>query len=320
MAAAAVWTLPTLRGAAAQTKAEKSETTAQRETQRPAAREPASDAKLRAEWAKLDDKQAAQLTLQHVQAIMFAAHVYADRHDESLPPAAVPNPKLAPEKRLSGLVLLLPYLGMRPTYDRPGETRPLEPFDANVYRPARELAKKIDLTKAWDDPVNLEAARTVVPIFLVPGGGPFRDENGYAVWHFAFVRGANGKDDGVFPKDRAVKFMEITDGTVVTTAVGQVHEKFGPWIAAGPFSSRFVYHPSDKSGQPTFGSQFGNVAYFANADAGGHFLDMDELSPKTLHALATRNGNDWVDSDEMNHYRSAVDWKAVKKQEADEEH
>ena len=323
-AAVLVWALPTLRSAAAQAERKKPMSENQTRTEGPPAKEPAGDAKLREQWEKLDDKQAAQLTMQHIQAIGFATHIYLDRHyldphDGWFPPAAVPNPNLPPEKRLSGLVLLLPYLGVKPNYIRPGNPWALEPFDADVYRAARELAKKIDLTKAWDDPANLEAARTVVPIFLVPGGGPFRDANGYAVSHFAFVRGAKGEDNGIFPKDKAVKISEIIDGTSHTMAVGQVHDELEPWIAAGPFPSRFVYHPSDKPNQPTFGSQFGDAAYFAFGDAAGHFLDMGELLPSTLYALATRDGMDYFSGDDVNRYPSAVEWKAAKKSKSSKE-
>jgi len=319
-AAALVWALPTLRSAAAQTEKKKPAAENQTRTEGPPAKEPAGDARLRAQWEKLDDKQAAQLTRQHIQAIVFAAHIYVDRHDGSFSPAAVPNPILPPEKRLSGLVLLLPYLGIKPDYIRPGTPWALEPFDAEVYRQARELAKKIDLTKAWDDPVNIEAAKTVVPIFLVPGGGPFRDASGYAVSHFAFVRGAKGEDNGIFPKDKAVKVSEIIDGTSHTMAVGQVHDRLSPWIAAGPFSSRFVYHPSDKPNQPTFGSQFGGAAYFAFGDGASHFLLMGELLPRTLYALATRDGMEPFDGAEIFRYPSAVEWKAAKKSKSSKEH
>ncbi len=179
-----------------------------------------------------------------MRGLVRAMHKYHDAH-ASLPPAVVPNPALPPERRLSGFVLLLPFLDAT-DFPNDGNEGPRF-FDRELSAMAKTLHETIDIQKAWDDPVNLKAARTVVPAFLAPGN-PFRDKNGYAVSHFAFVRGAVGKDDGAFNDTVGVTFVNaaevIADGSVNTLALGQINDELGPWTAAGFSTGRHAYHPS----------------------------------------------------------------------------
>jgi hypothetical protein len=170
----------------------------------------------------------------------------------------------------------------------------------------------IDLTKAWDDPANLKAAKTVVPVFSVPWAGPLRDRQGYATSHFAFVRGADGEDNGAFPLEGDVSYVgpSISDGTSVTLGMGQINSHFGPWIAAGPSTSRYVYHPSRDSKVPTFGSPHTGSCYFANCDAATYFLDMAKTDPKTLRYMADRADGNVIDRERVARYDTAAEWKA----------
>jgi len=96
---------------------------------------------------------------------------------------------------------------------------------------AQTLFDSIDLTKGWDDPANVKVARTIVPAFLAPGLAPFRDQQGYATCHFAFVRGAKGRDDGAFPETggRAIPggWATIADGRSKTLPCGQTQDGLG---------------------------------------------------------------------------------------------
>jgi hypothetical protein len=104
---------------------------------------------------------------------------------------------------------------------------------------------------------------------------------------------------------------DITDGTVNTLGIGQIHDHFGPWIAAGTSTARHVYHPTEKSPEPTFGSRFGTACYFATCDAAVHFFDMAKVSPEVLHNLAMRaDGNPAPAED----YGTASEWKEKQKQ------
>lgn len=273
---------------------------------------PLEEAALKAAWQELNDDDAAVVTLRHLRGLVRAAHKYHDVHG-SLPPAIVPNPDLPPEKRLSGFVLLLPHLNAAdfPLENKVGKRF----FDDALAEKALELYESIDLKKAWDDPANDQAARTILPAFLLPAGKPFRDVNGYAVSHIAFVRGAKGEDDGAFNETEGITYLNaekiIADGTVNTLAFGQISDQLGPWIAAGTSTARYAYHPSDQFTAPTFGS--GRLGcYFVNCDSSAYFLDVDKTDAETFHALATRAGGELVDMNRLARFQTRGEWKRAK--------
>jgi hypothetical protein len=269
---------------------------------------PLDEAKLRSAWQELGDDEAAAITLRHLRGLVRAAHKYHDVHG-SLPPAVVPNPDLPPDKRLSGLVLLLPHLDAA---DFPQKNLPGKRFFADDLADlSKKLYRSIDLKKAWDDPANAAAAKTIVPAFLLPDGKRFRDAQGFAVTHIAFVRGANGKNDGVFNETDGITFLNaekiIEDGAVNTLALGQISEQLGPWIAAGHSTSRHVYHQNDTFTAPTFGSgQLG--CYFATCDSFAFFLDVDKTDADTFHALATRAGGEVILPNLVARYKTRKEW------------
>jgi hypothetical protein len=237
-------------------------------------------------------------------------------HDANgvLPPAVVPNANIPADKRLSGFVLLLPYL-RRATYFKDEKDGPDGIFDDQLGEMAKTLFDSIDLTKGWDDPANLKAARTIVPAFLAPGSGPFRDQHGYATSHFAFVRGVKGRDDGAFPEAGGIAILHgkatIADGTSNTLALGQIQDRLGPWTAAGLSTARHVYHPTDGPTVSTFGGRFDGGCYFANCDSYAYFLDVAKTPARTLYALTTRDGREIVQSDSVIRFRDATEWKAA---------
>lgn len=242
------------------------------------------------QWKQLNAAQRDLLTKSNLNAIVKAVHAYVDANQGMLPPAAVPNPNLAPEKRLSGFVLLLPYLGAKQVYDQ------------------------IDLTKAWDDPANAKAAKTIVATFLSPDEDKFFDANGFAVSHFAFVRGSRGRDNGMFPlvDNAQLAIPDINDGTSATLAVGQIHSAFGPWIAAGPATSRFFNPPGVKAQTPGFGGKHVGAAYFANGDSFTYFLDIGASNPEAVLAIAGRDDSILFDQKGLARYESAAEWIKAK--------
>ena len=271
---------------------------------------PLNESTLQAEWRNLDDEQAGAVILRNMRGLVRAMHKYEEAHG-SLPPAVVLNPNLPPEKRLSGFVLLLPFLDAT-DFPKKGQEG-ARFFDNELSAMAKTVGETIDVTKAWDDPANLQAARTVIPALLAPGSGPFRDKNGYAVSHFAFVRGANGKDDGVFNETVGITFGNaekvIEDGSSCTFALGQINDELGPWTAAGFSTSRHAYHPSDTFTAPTFGSQYVGGCYFVNCDSYAYFLDIDKTGARNFHALATRAGWESLDSSALPRFNTATEWK-----------
>lgn len=253
----------------------------------------------------------------NLQAILWAVMRYGEDKKFQLPPAAVPNDKLAPGKRLSGFVLLLPHLGARPSFipDSDPNWKKWSAFYEEQNKAAKQLFAKIDLQKGWDDPANAVAAKSVVPFFVIPSGAPDRTEVGYGVSHFAFVRGSaksgNGPDDGPFPLvgAKAVDVPGITDGTSRTLGVGQVNDELGPWIAAGPSTSRRLFHPSEPAPEPAFGSRYKGCAYFATSDGFSFFMDMGRSNKAIVDGLPTRAGGEAGESTDYFRFQSVAEWK-----------
>lgn len=273
--------------------------------------------------ASLSEEEKEAITLRNLKAITWAIHNYAEANNSEWPPAAVPNDNLPPEKRLSGFVLLLPYLGLAPSYITKDNPNPVWDRWQEELKKQNEAAKKlyatIDLTKAWNDPVNLPAAKTLVPLLVTPSGTPLRDERGFAVTHFAFVRGSEespgNRDDGAFPLVGAEKLaiLDIKDGTVNTLGIGEIHDHLGPWTAAGASSARLVLRPDGKPKEPTFGSQYEGCAHFAMCDSWTFFLDMAGTDRHVLKKAASRSGREAFSMSKLSHYRKAADWKELRK-------
>ena len=247
-----------------------------------------TDDDLQQRWNKLTKAEAAEVARRHIHGLVRAAHLYHEAHG-SFPPAVVPNRNVPAGKQLSGLVLLLPYLRAASWLEK---DKPC--FDSDVVKHAENLYKSIDLKKAWDAPVNLKAAKTIVPAFFAPQSGAFRDENGLAVTHFALVQGSSGGRDGAFPGEEPIEISGITDGTVSTLAIGQIAHDLGPWIAEGLSTARQV-HPRTEKEPGTFGSLYHNSgAYFAMCDSTPSFFVFDRTSFPALDKLATRAGGEIV--------------------------
>ncbi|MCG8649536.1 MAG: DUF1559 domain-containing protein [Pirellulales bacterium] len=267
-----------------------------------------------AQWLALNPQQVHEATLRNLKRIMWAVHAYAEAHDMQIVPAVVGNDDLPPERRLSGFVLLLPYFGVRPSYIAEDDETWLQwKADPAV---SKRLYDSIDLTKAWDDPANTVAAKSLLPYLLTPSEDVLHDHRGYAVSHFAFVRGSDdgrggNHENGAFPYRTAppLTLAEITDGTVHTLAVGQIHEGLGPWIAAGSSTARHALHPSTANQTQRFGSPHGGAAYFANMDAACYFLDQDAIDRPLLRFLAGRADRQDVSAVADAKYPGVIQWK-----------
>ncbi len=252
-------------------------------------------------------QEADSLTQKRLKAITKAVHGYVDAHKGEMPPPIVPNQSLPEKKRLSGLVLLLPYFNGSEELGVTAENAML----------AKKIYESIDLEKAWDDPHNLPAASQLIEVFQVPGIADKKDANGFYASHFAFVRGYGGVENGAFPVDKKVMIFDptktkdsITDGTAMTLAIGQIAEHLGPWTAAETPTSRFVIHPSERDGAPTFASEHGEACYFAKCDGSLTFIDLKQSTPVGLRAMVTRSGGDSnVIKGNIRTYESADAWK-----------
>jgi len=76
-------------------------------------------------------------------------------------------------------------------------------------------------------------------------------------------------------------------------------------------TARHVYHPTDRPTVSTFGGRFDGACYFANCDSYVYFLDVAKTPVRTVHALTTRDGGEFVETDSIVRFRDATEWKAV---------
>jgi hypothetical protein len=217
--------------------------------------------------------------------IALSLHSFNDTY-KSLPPATVPNPDLPPDKRLSWMFALLPFVEQD------------------------SLWKNNDPSKAWDDEGNRQAVHRVVETYLCQYH-PSRPVAGLpAPTHYVGLAGVGAgsallaKGDpraGLFGHDRTISIPEVTnaDGTSNTIAVIDTLCLIGPWAAGGPATVRELLPGL----QPYIGPyrQFGGVrdptfARCAMGDGSTREIS-DRVSPRWFEAAVTYAGGEKLPSD-----------------------
>ncbi|MDB5343089.1 MAG: hypothetical protein JWP89_1466 [Schlesneria sp.] len=142
------------------------------------------------------------------------------------------------------------------------------------------LYNKIDLAKAWDDPVNEEVAKTMLAIYRCPAviGPP---NNAY----YVSIVGP----DTCFPGAASRSLTEIKDGPSQTLAVVEVNlEDAIPWMSPMDVDEQYLLNvgPKSKEAHP-----LGIHALFADATV--RFLS-ENLKESTRRALMTADAHDTV--------------------------
>ncbi|MFH5804569.1 DUF1559 domain-containing protein [Alienimonas sp. DA493] len=216
----------------------------------------------------------------NLKQLGIAALNYHDAFN-TLPRGTVEGTDLPPEKRLSWVAGLLPYMEQG------------------------ALAERLDPNQAWNQGPNDFAARLVVPTLVnpsVPGGET--TEEGYAATHYVGIAGV-GADaatakrhtdkTGIFGYDRATKLFEVTDGLSNTLMYGSVHENVGPWAQGGPSTVRALTQQPYVNGPDGFGGH-PNGTNFSFGDGSVQFIS-ENIDPQVLEALATARGGEVVDWD-----------------------
>jgi prepilin-type processing-associated H-X9-DG protein len=214
----------------------------------------------------------------HLRSIDIGLHSYHDFHG-SFPAATVPSPTLPPDRRLSWLFVLDPYVHARMDPD---------------WKP--------DRTKPWDAEENLRLSYPQMPWYACPAVPAMTGTGGLTLTNYVGVAGV-GTDAadlppgdpraGVFGYDRRTARRDVTDGEDTTVAVIETAERNGPWTAGGPPTTRGL----DTGRRPYLGRglQFGGThTGGANAlfvDGSVRFL-RDSISPETLAALFTLSAGD----------------------------
>jgi hypothetical protein len=210
----------------------------------------------------------------HIKQLLLAMHNYHDVY-KSFPQGTHPNPDLKPDKRLSWLTDLLPFLEYKPIYDL------------------------IDFKKAWDDPANRKVATELpLALFINPSVGP-QKANGFPVTEYVGMAGVGADGPilpvtspraGVFAYDRVTRLDDIKDGTSNTIAISECNKDLGPWAAGGRATIRsltkqpYIDGPDGLGGHPE-----GCLVGFADGSA--RFISK-QIDAKTLEALMTINGRE----------------------------
>lgn len=144
-----------------------------------------------------------------------------------------------------------------------------------------KLYQSIDLSKPWNDPVNAEAFKTVVPVYQCPSVKPVPGMTNYLA-----VTG----DNTCLRPVRSLKLEEVTDDTGSTLAVVDVNAKLAvPWMAPQDADLVLLLRlPAEKDNLQHSGGY-----HTLLLDGSVRFLSIN-TQESIIRALVTASGNDKV--------------------------
>ena len=200
----------------------------------------------------------------------IALHNHNDVHS-SFPQGAAPHQDLKPEKRLSWMAAILPFMDQGILHDQ------------------------IDFEKGWEDNVNAELMKTVLPVYQNPGTS--QPESKFATTHYVGIAGlgkegptlpAKHKRAGIFAYNRVTRIQDITDGTSNTAMVSEASKDFGPWGAGGKSTIRALINKPYINGPDGIGGPSTNGCSVLFADGAVRFIskDIDPIVMEHLAAMA----------------------------------
>lgn len=189
----------------------------------------------------------------NLKQIGLAMHNYHDTYG-AFPPAYTVDADGKPLH--SWRTLLLPYMDQKPLYD------------------------KLDLSKAWDDPVNAEAFKSVLVVFNCPSAKYGTNYTNY----MAVVT-----PDSVLRPEASCRLAEIKDGTSNTLLVIEVDAEHAvPWMTPQDVDEAYFLGVVSKAKTSHVGGLHGVLA-----DGTVRFLS-ESLPADVRHALVTADGNETV--------------------------
>ena len=212
----------------------------------------------------------------HLRQIGLALHNYHSAY-RKLPPGGIEvRPTIPNGKQLAWSAMLLPFMEQSGVYD------------------------KINFDHAFDDPINADAAETVIPTFICPstprttelqrGMGP----TDYGGIYGERITGPNHPPRGVMIHEKAVRFRDVTDGLSSTLVISEdANFRDGQWINAwNLFDQAFPINQA-----PDFEN---DIRSFHPTGANGLLVDgsvqfmTDSMDLELLAAICTRNGGEEI--------------------------
>jgi hypothetical protein len=212
----------------------------------------------------------------NMKQIGLALHIYHDA-EGSFPQGTHPNENLKPEKRLSWLTDLLPYMDEQAAFDR------------------------IDFEKGWDDEANREVLAQRMDLYLNPGVTE-KKESKLGTTHYVGIAGVgkdaptlpvNHKKAGIFGYNRVARIRDVRDGTSNTLMVSGAGKDFGGWGVGGKATIRALTKKPYINGPDGIGGAFPGGCHFMFADGSVQFIS-ENTDPEVLEGLATMNGREVV--------------------------
>lgn len=146
------------------------------------------------------------------------------------------------------------------------------------------LSEKLDRMSAWTSPENRVVMSTIVPAFQQSSMNPPKDNDGFALAHYA-------GNDRLLGRSESDSGRQIPDGHSTTILAGQVRFRFRPWGAPDNLRDPAAGLNSRTDG---FWSP-GMHAFFVMADGRVQSVHSD-IDPRVLKALSTPDGGDDVPS------------------------
>ena len=219
----------------------------------------------------------------NLRRIGQAANRYYDLHDKQFPSATVPNPLLAPERRLSWQAALAPLLSEGAKADRKWE----------------KLAGEIDFKDAWDSASNDGPRRTNVTPFRCPtfagnfshGQSGLTSYVGVAGVGFEAARlPLKDPQAGFFGFDRTLTRSDISASLGSTMMAVETTRDNGDWLAGGLATERGLDPDCDRyigSGRP-YGGLHPEGMNILWAD-GSVQVKNDRIDPAVFRLLARIN-------------------------------
>jgi type II secretory pathway pseudopilin PulG len=223
-----------------------------------------------------------------LRQIAFALHNYGANKHDAFPPGTMPNPDLPPDRRLSWMMAVVPYVEASDIYSR---TNTSAAWDADENRPVTMSSyKPYTCPIAWDETTIQATYFGVAGVGTDAATVPTKDPRA-----------------GVFGYDRQTKLDEITDGLATTLLIFETTAG-GPWAQGGPSTVRGVdpaARPHLGPGRPFGGHHVAERPWFDRnllggnvgmADASIRFVS-ESIASEVLEALSTIAGKEEVPAD-----------------------